>query len=53
MGTYYDAQANAYGFTLIGSNYTSFNVPGSNYTIALGLNNSGEIVGFYADASGG
>jgi uncharacterized membrane protein len=27
--------------------YTSFQVPGSTYTVALGLNNSGEIVGSF------
>src|SRR5258708_12307836 len=28
-------------------NYTSFQVPGSSHTAALGLNNSGEIVGSF------
>jgi hypothetical protein len=31
--------------------YTPFNVPGSGYTAAFGINNRGDIVGDYADAT--
>jgi len=29
--------------------FTTFDVPGSDFTIAQGINNTGQIVGFYAD----
>jgi hypothetical protein len=37
---------------LLSYNYTPINVPGSTSTTALGLNNSGQIVGSYTDATG-
>jgi probable HAF family extracellular repeat protein len=32
--------------------YTTLDVPGAYYTIANGINNSGQIVGYYADGHG-
>jgi probable HAF family extracellular repeat protein len=39
------------GFLLSGGSYTTFNIPGATTTSAQGINDSGEIVGFYQDAS--
>lgn len=38
-------------FTLKGSRYASFNVPGSTATEAVGINSTGQIVGGYVDAA--
>jgi probable HAF family extracellular repeat protein len=41
-----------YGFVLSDGTYTTINVPGSSRTIAYGINDLGQIVGLYSDASG-
>jgi probable HAF family extracellular repeat protein len=45
--------ANATGFLKDGDNYTLFDYPGATYTQAYGINNSGQIVGYYSDTIGG
>jgi len=42
----------AQGFLLSGGTFTTIAVPGEVYTQALGINNKGQIVGFYQDAAG-
>jgi probable HAF family extracellular repeat protein len=42
-----------HGFLLDNGTYTTLDVPGSTSTQAWGINDSGEIVGTYADAGGG
>jgi probable HAF family extracellular repeat protein len=39
-------------FLLSGGRLTTINVPGSEFTDAVGINDLGEIVGYYQDASG-
>lgn len=41
-----------HGFLLSGGVYTSFDVPGSFWTLAFGMNDNRDIVGGYKDASG-
>ena len=41
-----------HGFLLIGSTEKTLDFPGSTFTQALGLNNNGQVVGVYIDASG-
>ena len=36
----------------IGGVYTTIDVPGSTYTVATGINDMGEVFGFYRDSSG-
>ncbi|SRR5260370_103470 len=36
-------------FLLGGGSYTTLDVPGSSYTVAYGINASGQIVGYYKD----
>jgi hypothetical protein len=38
---------------LTGGNYTSIDFPGAGLTWAFGINDRGEIVGFYLDSAGG
>ena len=45
--------ANSTGYLLVGNTLTQLNVPGSSFTQALGLNNTGDVVGFYNDSMGG
>jgi probable HAF family extracellular repeat protein len=40
------------GFLLDNGSYTTLGVPGSNNTVANGINASGQIVGAYRDAAG-
>ena len=35
-----------------GGNFTALNFPGANNTIAMGINNVGQIVGYYDDSTG-
>jgi uncharacterized membrane protein len=44
--------SSAHGFLLIGGSYTTIDFPGGAGTIALGVNSSDEVVGFYGDSSG-
>ncbi len=39
-------------FTYKGSSYALLNVPGADYSGAVGINTSGKIVGYYRDSSG-
>ncbi len=41
-----------YGFQLSGATYTSFNFPGGEDTEAVGVNNAGDIVGYFNDSAG-
>jgi hypothetical protein len=42
----------SHGFLLSGGTYASFDYPGASFTIPVGINNHGEIAGFYGDAAG-
>ncbi len=49
VGLYYDpGMGNSHGFLMSGGTFTSLDVPGATSTFALGINNSGLIVGGYA-----
>jgi hypothetical protein len=50
VGGYWDG-TRAHGFLLSGGVYTTLDPPGSISTTAVGINNFGQIVGWYADAS--
>jgi uncharacterized membrane protein len=52
VGYYYDAAYNTHGFLLDKGSYTIFDVPGSTWTEAHRINDAGQIVGAYGDASG-
>jgi hypothetical protein len=41
------------GFLDRDGSFTTLDVPGSTLTYAFGINDAGQIVGFYFDASGG
>jgi uncharacterized membrane protein len=41
---------NRHGFLLSKGVYTTFDPPGSGFTVAEGINNAGQIVGWYTDA---
>ena len=43
---------NVHGFVLSGAAYTTVDYPGADVTLAFGINDSGQIVGPYKDASG-
>jgi probable HAF family extracellular repeat protein len=47
-----DASGVSHGFLLVGNAETTLNAPGSVFTQALGLNNAGQVVGFFMDAAG-
>jgi hypothetical protein len=51
VGSYWDGTTN-HGFVLDQGNYTTLDVPGSTFTWANGINDSGQIVGSYEDAGG-
>jgi uncharacterized membrane protein len=61
VGNYSDSSSNAYGFilsgytvsngTLSGGTYTPLAVPGAFGTYAQGVNNSGEVVGYYLNSN--
>jgi hypothetical protein len=42
-----DANWQSHGFLLDHGSYITLDVPGSDYTAALGINDSGQIVGYY------
>jgi probable HAF family extracellular repeat protein len=48
---FFDDGSHFHGFLLSGGNYTTLDVPGSQYTSAQGINASGQIVGNYVDAN--
>jgi hypothetical protein len=49
-GTYYDGSY--HGFLYSHGTYTPLNVPGAVATYATDINDQGQIVGYYSDASG-
>jgi len=51
VGGWWDG-TKAHGFSLLNGKYTDYDVPGSTYTTGLGINTSGQIVGWYGDSSG-
>jgi uncharacterized membrane protein len=52
VGSYRDTAGNDHGFLLDQGRYTTFDVPGSQFTSATGINASGQIVGLYSDFDG-
>ena len=53
VGTYGDAVGNYHSFLYSGGNFTPIDFPGAtSRTVAFGINNSNEIVGYYIDATG-
>jgi hypothetical protein len=51
-GYYLDAAA-YHGFLLDQGSYSTLDVPGATYTLASAISDSGQIVGYYFDTSGG
>jgi probable HAF family extracellular repeat protein len=51
VGQYADANGTFHGFLLSGGSFTTLDAPGSTLTLALGINDAGQIVGEY-EASG-
>ena len=47
VGTYWDAQGVSHGFVKSSSGIVTFDVPGADGTAGIGINNRGEITGFY------
>jgi hypothetical protein len=52
VGDYVDAADVMHGFIYSGTTFTSFDVPGSTATTINGLNDVGQIVGFFVDQNG-
>jgi uncharacterized membrane protein len=52
VGDFTDARGVVHGFLFNNGNYTTLDVPGSSLTATNGINDAGQIVGVYADASG-
>jgi probable HAF family extracellular repeat protein len=52
VGTYADANFEEHGFLLSRGTFTTIDVPNGNFTNAFGINERGQIVGRYVDASG-
>lgn len=48
---FYQTATATYGFLLQGNKFKTLSFPGATVTQALGLNNMGQVVGFYTDAS--
>ena len=51
MGEFSDSTGQ-HGFLDIGGSFTPVDVPGSTFTEALGINDRGQIVGFFGDSTG-
>jgi hypothetical protein len=51
VGAYLDAGVR-HGYLLSGGNFRTLDFPDALDTVALGINDAGELVGFYADVSG-
>ncbi len=51
VGAYYTSADVFYGYELSGGKFTTLSVPGGVGTLAVGINNSGEVVGYWS--SGG
>lgn len=52
VGTYTDSGGTMHGFTYMNGNYVSFDAPGAlNMTTANGVNDQGDIVGFFMNAN--
>jgi probable HAF family extracellular repeat protein len=49
---WYTSARKTHGFLLRGSSYSSFDYPNAQATYPYAINNSGQIVGYYEDASG-
>ncbi len=50
VGAFEDTSGNIHGFKLAGGTYTQLDFPGATgFTVALGVNSSGEVVGIYDD----
>jgi probable HAF family extracellular repeat protein len=47
VGSYSDAAYLHHGFLYDQGSYTTLDVPGANYTHASGINDSGQVVGYY------
>jgi hypothetical protein len=54
VGGFVDTSGNTHGFLDIGGIFTTINVPGASVsgTKAIGINDSGQIVGVFFDATG-
>jgi hypothetical protein len=47
VGVYVDAQDTVHGFHMEGSNISTIDVPGADATFPVGINNQGDIAGYY------
>ena len=52
VGVFQDTLLRQHGFLDTGGSITVIDVPGAHDTGAIGINNSGQIVGFFTEASG-
>ena len=52
MGSFRDSSGVYHGFLKQGETYTAIDVPGATDTFPLGINNSGTVVGQFANLSG-
>src|SRR5262249_51122426 len=50
VGLYLDPGFTPHGFLLSGGSYSTLDVPGADFTVALGIDTAGQIVGSYLDA---
>jgi hypothetical protein len=50
VGSVFPADVSS-GFASIGGNYITIDIPGAMYTVATGINNRDEIVGYYQDSA--
>jgi len=52
VGYYHLGSSGYHGFLKDGATFMPIDVPGADMTIALGINDLGQIVGFYRDSTG-
>jgi hypothetical protein len=52
VGQYQDSSGVTHGYSLINGKAKSFDYPGATYTDARGVNDQGDIGGFYTDSGG-
>ena len=46
-----DQQGNTHGFVLSSGKFTTIDVPGSLATVVVGINNKGELAGYWYDVN--
>lgn len=51
VGRFGDTSGHTHGFVDTGGTFTAVDYPGTPFTVATGINNTGQITGFYSDPS--